>query len=329
MATLYKRNGTYYTDFSLPDGSRKRISLRTDKKSVAVERLAEAELVARTPKEVGVTLGDAFSEMFLTKRAATREAYQWRAQAVVRYFGHDFQIADLTREAVQGYLRQRREQIGPNTLHKETVALRQALKEAKKHGRFLGNAHDLVPAINPEYTPRRRWLTTQEFSQLLEAAPQKHKSWLWLQVYLGVNKSECGRLTWAHVNFAHGSVHVPGTKRTARDRVVPLHPELRAFLEQLKASGDVLVHQWPRVNWWLRQNCLKLGIVHVSTNDLRRTFASWLKQAGVDSLAVAHLLGHSSTTMVERVYGRLSEATYKEAVSHLPEVTSWHKNDTK
>jgi hypothetical protein len=44
-----------------------------------------------------------------------------------------------------------------------------------------------------------------------------------------------------------------------------------------------------------------------------------MKQAGVDSLAVAHLLGHSSTRMVELVYGRLTTATYRAAVSVLPE----------
>jgi site-specific recombinase XerC len=31
-------------------------------------------------------------------------------------------------------------------------------------------------------------------------------------------------------------------------------------------------------------------MTHVSPNDLRRTFASWMKQAGVDSKAVAELL---------------------------------------
>ena len=38
-------------------------------------------------------------------------------------------------------------------------------------------------------------------------------------------------------------------------------------------------------------------------NDLRRTFASWLKQSGQDSLVVARLMGHTSTRMVELVYG--------------------------
>jgi integrase len=35
--------------------------------------------------------------------------------------------------------------------------------------------------------------------------------------------------------------------------------------------------------------------------------ATWLKQGGEDSLVVARLLGHTSTTMIERVYGHLSQ----------------------
>ena len=51
---------------------------------------------------------------------------------------------------------------------------------------------------------------------------------------------------------------------------------------------------------------MRLRIERVSPNDLRRTFASWLKQASVDSFVVAQLLGHSSSRMVEMVYYRYS-----------------------
>lgn len=60
------------------------------------------------------------------------------------------------------------------------------------------------------------------------------------------------------------------------------------------------------------------GVEPVTSNDLRRTFASWLKQRGVDSLVVAHLMGHTTTRMVELVYGRLAEETYRDAVALLP-----------
>jgi integrase len=59
-------------------------------------------------------------------------------------------------------------------------------------------------------------------------------------------------------------------------------------------------------------------IPFVSPNDLRRTFASWLVQNGVPLLTVATLLGHSSTRMVEKVYGRLSAKNMDDAIAALP-----------
>jgi integrase len=68
---------------------------------------------------------------------------------------------------------------------------------------------------------------------------------------------------------------------------------------------------------WLDIACVRAGLSHVSPNDLRRTFASWLKQAGQDSMTVARLLGHTSSRMMELVYD-LNDLTYQTAVAALP-----------
>jgi len=64
--------------------------------------------------------------------------------------------------------------------------------------------------------------------------------------------------------------------------------------------------------------CKAARIRRVTPNDLRRTFASWLKQRGVDSMVVAKLLGHTSTRMVELVYGHLNDPSKIEAVDTPP-----------
>lgn len=68
----------------------------------------------------------------------------------------------------------------------------------------------------------------------------------------------------------------------------------------------------------LARACERAGVPRVTPNDLRRTFATWLKQRDVDSAVVAAMMGHSSTAMVDRVYGKLDEASYRRAIAKLP-----------
>ena len=60
------------------------------------------------------------------------------------------------------------------------------------------------------------------------------------------------------------------------------------------------------------------SIPNVTPNDLRRTFASWMKNQGVDSAVVAALLGPKSTRMVDLVYGKLDPSTLAAATALLP-----------
>jgi len=55
----------------------------------------------------------------------------------------------------------------------------------------------------------------------------------------------------------------------------------------------------------LAQACDRADIEPCTPNDLRRTCATWLRQAGAAPDLIAPVMGHADTRMVERVYGRL------------------------
>src|SRR5262249_1620872 len=65
---------------------------------------------------------------------------------------------------------------------------------------------------------------------------------------------------------------------------------------------------WPYVNRDLARACKAAKVPKVTPNDLRRTFASLLVQDGVPLDVVAKLMGHASSAMVYRVYGRFTPA---------------------
>jgi len=133
---------------------------------------------------------------------------------------------------------------------------------------------------------------------------------------------------------------VPGSKTNRSRRWVPTPEPLRVALESIKAEErrGMVVEPWRNVRRDLHEAVAKINegriaaarqanatqepelMRPVSPNDLRRTYASWLKQRGVDSMIVAKLLGHTTSRMVELVYGHLDDAAMQAACSQLPTV---------
>src|SRR5207249_8304931 len=62
--------------------------------------------------------------------------------------------------------------------------------------------------------------------------------------------------------------------------------------------------------------CEELGIFDVRLHDLRHTFATWLRQRGIELDVIASQLGHRDLRMTKR-YARVASAQVKQAVSGL------------
>jgi integrase len=120
-------------------------------------------------------------------------------------------------------------------------------------------------------------------------------------------RGELEKLQWEHVDLVRGTIKVP--KGKTKSRVVPIHPYLRPWLEALHQGTGPVIEPWGNDKRELARACARAGVPRVTPNDLRRTFATWLKQSDVDSAVVAAMMGHSSTAMVDRVYGKLDEAS--------------------
>jgi hypothetical protein len=134
----------------------------------------------------------------------------------------------------------------------------------------------------------------------------------------GDRLSEVESATWADFDLEGGWVRLRGTKTSSSDRRVPIPTSIVPILEAFEVRTGPVVERWLNVRRDLANACRRAGIAAVTPNDLRRTFASWMKQQGEDSAVVAKLMGHSSTRMVDLVYGRLNEENYRTAAGRLP-----------
>ncbi len=121
------------------------------------------------------------------------------------------------------------------------------------------------------------------------------------------------------VALDHSAVHLRGTKRTTRDQVVPVATKqqlelLRYALTHAEGEEPALFLRWGNVRRDLREACKRALIRPCSPNDLRRTFATWLRAAGAPTDFIAPVMGHADTRMVERVYGRLAPSDLRRRI---------------
>jgi integrase len=311
---IYERDGTYYLDVRV-HGKRHRRSLDTGDREEAEARakIAIETLSLATPRVGYLRFEDALMAVANAKaNKATRQGDTYKVRSICKVLPADGNLLCLTREDVDRFIKARLEVASRHTVHKELSLIRQA---------WAANCSALpnpVPKFAASYKPRKRFLTVQEAGKLLaRAGKAKARVWLWLALYAGAEVGAVRRMTWAHVDFDLGMVHVPGTKAETRDRYVPLHAELRARLEELDRKRP-LVPFWRNRHRDFQVWCEDIKIERCCMTDLRRTFGSWLKQAGVDSKRVADLMGHTSTIMVDRVYGQLDAASYRDAIDRLP-----------
>lgn len=211
-------------------------------------------------------------------------------------------------ELAQVWAEVRASEIGkaPATSNHKGRILRQIGRAAWQEWQWL----DRPPTIRliPE-TPRERFLTTAEVSQLVAATGNDAAAgYVLLAAYTGIRRGHLLRLT--HHDVSDGFITLDRTSKTASLQRVPLHPKVRAIAERLPLPiGDTKL----RMAW---DKARKDTGIDCRWHDLRHTCASWLVQAGVPLYTVGQMLGHRSPAVTAR-YAHLAESQLTDAIAKL------------
>lgn len=327
MGRLYRRHatGNWYGDYTTPEGKRIQGSLGTKDKVVAKERLRLAELGATTnSRGKKQRLMDAIDGMIgamHNKAEATKQMYREKGRRLLKTMGNPF-VSEVSLSSLDRYIDRRRSKdpehgnATDHTIQKELITVRRALKYAVRTKML--HALPTWPEFSANYTPRKTWLTPEEFEKVCAELEPKRRLWASLAALGGMRAGEVERIEWEHL--VERLMSVPGTKTEASARPVPIAPALRHRLDAIPREARVgrVVERWTNVRRDLHAACDRAGVKRVSPNDLRRTFASWLVQQGVPLLTIAAMMGHTSTRMLEKVYGKLSQANLENAINSVP-----------
>ena len=118
--------------------------------------------------------------------------------------------------------------------------------------------------------------------------------------------------------------------RTARVAPVPEYARrwLALALQGAPRSGRLFA-PWPNVRRDLAAAAARAGVPRCSPNDLRRTYGSLLRVAGVAPHLIGQAMGHADSRMVERVYGRLGADELARLIGEVVGVHREHTRDSK
>jgi site-specific recombinase XerD len=174
---------------------------------------------------------------------------------------------------------------------------------------------DFNPAVNlprprlPRLIPRPA--TPEQVATILTQAPQPVLLWSAIACYSGARAIEIAGIDRER-DIADQSLRLRG--KGGKERVVPLHPRLRAILGAWR--GPVAEVGERRLSNQAWKSYRRIG-VETSIHRLRAFFATELLKVGVDSRIVQELLGHASLATTQ-IYTLVSPGQMSAAVARLP-----------
>jgi integrase len=258
---------------------------------------------------------------------ATLEQLAQKGGQLLRVWGPRCDVHRLDLSDLEEYVERRTgEGVKRHTAMMELRVLRHGLRLARRTGDYQRDPQEVWPGetLRGAYTPRTRWLSPLEYRRLLLRVPMHRRDHVIAYCHLGVSYSELYRIEAHDLDYEGRTVRVRGTKTRHRDRTIPLDVDAWEVLTRRATAhptGPLFPDAWSRQR--LAQGLKKWSVqaqlpkVH-STNDLRRTFCSWLANAGVPEGIAARLMGHGGTSMVRAVYAHFGGETLASAVARLP-----------
>ena len=325
MAKLVKRGSVWYAWVPRPGGGTRLVSTRcTDRRAAEARRTAierdatdPAHAAASHARTSAILVAYLASRERLGRAAGTLHHVRTKAGHLVRLLPQ--RAAAVTHGVLLAYVDQRlAEGSRRTTIKKELRVLGAAWRFARRDGLVDRDPGEILPELTDDYAPRTRALSPWELVALAEYLPEHRAAHV---VWIVATGARWGESLRARPGDREGAMQrVRGTKTRASARVVPLVGPAVTMMGWAEARTSLPFERWANVRRDLAEACLALGIDPVTPNDLRRTFASWLRAAGVEPQLIGAAMGHVDSRMAERVYGRLTPSALADLLArHIPD----------
>ena len=320
---LVKYRGKWAVTFADEAGQRVRRSLGTDDLDEARRRLPTFLRTFEMPADRTVRhLWEAYRKDKGAKRIAGNMAFS--GKPILAEFGA-LRPGDVTVAACRAYGRKRKAAgKKPGTIWTELNHLRIVLNWSVKMRLIPESVYVELP---PKPPPRDRRLTRAEAKALLDAAQPAHvRTAITLMIGTAARIGAILDLTWDRVDFERGLItYADGQEDIARKGRATVRMNAMVRREMLAAKKGALsafVVEWAgkkvgSVKRGFAASVERAGLDGVTPHVLRHTAATFMAEAGRPMGEIAAVLGHSDSSITERVYARFSPAYLKDSTDVL------------
>jgi len=318
---------------------------RSDAQAAEEERKREIRFDERHSVEIKRSTLSEFIPLYIGHRRATRaEGTANREDRFCRQIAERMGnkvIADVTAAEIHAYVAKRKNDgLGNRSVNLELNTLRCLFRFAVDCQCARENPVERVKTLRE---PRHdHWIPTPEELDRFIAEAEKTYSgkvltaWVRFMAYTGARPREALFVEWADIDFERKQIVIkpkPGNPlKSGKARYVELHDELKEILlawrDEWKQTFEVRaarhpdettpLHDWvfynPRgqvtradsFNTCFEQARKTSMLPKMTPYTLRHFFVSYCVMNGIDFLSISRWVGHSSTHMIEQVYGHLT-----------------------
>lgn len=181
---------------------------------------------------------------------------------------------------------------------------------------------------------RNKTFSRDEFNQLMAALPEHLKAVVAMGYFTGMRRGEILPLTWDKVDLIKLIISLePEDTKDKEARQIPICNELCAILSSLpnrihESDADNHVFQFHGkpirdIRDGFKKGCSDAGIPYGRKekdgfvfHDLRHTFNTNMRKAGVTESVIMDITGHSTREMFDR-YNRIDEDDTRQAIEQM------------
>lgn len=294
-----------------------------------------------------ITMGglyDQYLESLVGRKSEnTIRGVKSRRTPIMNYFA-DRRVDLITQQDIEEYARHRfcEDDICGRTVNHELSALQCAFEFAKKSKLIVHN-----PVIEVERLQAVQedpvLPTNDELKRLLDEALKTRTgyqlyTWIYLLTYTGLRPAESLNVQWRDVDFENNRIVIKRTilhqLKTRKPRCVFLHQDLRPVLlkwreEWEKAFGSERPHDWvffhpqdknerPKgMRTSFNTAARRAGLKKMHPYVLRHLHVTRALESHLDKVAIMEAVGHSTSKMIDEVYGNVSPDYVAREMSKL------------